>query len=107
MVIVIIVETFQPHRSNTLFGFCTIVVVKMHMRIHGVTVHESHGKRWASLPSKPMLDKAGNVLRDERGKVRYSPVLEFTDKETRDRFSTVVIDALLEFAPGAFEVEEV
>ena len=41
------------------------------------------------------------------GKTKYSPVIEFTDRETRDRFSNAVLAALIEFAPAAFEPEPV
>ena len=41
------------------------------------------------------------------GFVKYSPVIEFTDKETRDRFSNAVLAALIEFAPDAFSQPEV
>jgi hypothetical protein len=47
----------------------------------------------------------GHVRRDELGKTAYSPVLEFTDKATRDAFSARVIAALLEFALAAFDGE--
>ena len=45
------------------------------------------------------------MRRDELGKTAYSPVLEFTDKATRDAFSARVIAALLEFALAAFDGE--
>jgi hypothetical protein len=34
----------------------------------------------------------------------YAPVIEFTDRETRDAFSARVIEALLTRFPAAFEV---
>ncbi len=101
------IENFKPYRANTLVGFCTVVVTKMHMRIHDVSIHEKDGKRWVSLPARPMLDKAGVALKDDSGKTKYAPVIEFTDRETRDRFSNAVLAALIEFAPAAFEPEPV
>jgi hypothetical protein len=102
------VTEFKPHRSNTLFGFCTIVIPALHLRIVDLTVHEKNDKRWVSLPSKPQLDRDGNTRRDERtGKPLYSPVLEFLDRPTRDAFSARVVESLLEFSPNAFEPEDV
>ena len=46
------------------------------------------------------------LRRDERGKIAYSSVLEFTDKATRDAFSDRVIAALLAFAPATFDSED-
>jgi hypothetical protein len=103
----IVVEGFKPLRSNTLYDFVTITIPEMHMRIVDLTVHESHGKRWIGMPGKPQLDRDGIVRKNERGKVAYTPVLQFTDKATLDAFGARVVAALLEFAPAAFEEEVV
>jgi hypothetical protein len=100
------VEGFKPLRSNTLFGFVTIHIPALHLRIVDLTVHQKNETRWVSMPGKPQLDREGNVRRDDRGKILYSSVIEFTDKATRDAFSARVIASLLEFAPAAFEPEE-
>jgi hypothetical protein len=102
----ITVEAFVPRRSNTLFGFVTVVIPEMRLRIHDVSVHEKGESRWAGLPAKPQIDRDGTVRKDERGKTLYTPILEFTDKPTRDAFSARVIASLLEFAPAAFDDEE-
>jgi hypothetical protein len=97
------VDGFKPLRSNTLVGFCTVVIPELHLRIIDLPVHEKNESRWASLPAKAQIDRSGNVRRDERGKIAYSSVIEFTDKATREAFSARVITSLLEFAPAAFD----
>jgi hypothetical protein len=77
----------------------------MHLRILDLAVHQKNGKRWASLSAKPQIDRDGNVRRDDRSKVAYTPVIEFTDRATRDAFSARVIASLLEFASAAFDDE--
>jgi hypothetical protein len=99
------VETFKPWRSNTPRGFIDIVAPEMRLRIIDATVHEGHGKRWVRLPAKPQINREGSVRLDERGKVAYSPVLQFTDRRTSDAFSAQVITALLETIPHAFDDE--
>jgi hypothetical protein len=42
------------------------------------------------------------VRRDERGKIGYSAILQFTDRAARDAFSQRAIVALLERFPYAF-----
>jgi hypothetical protein len=101
----VVVEGFRPLRSNTLFGFVTITIPEMHLRIADLTVHEPHGKRWVGLPGKPQIDRDGTVRENERGKPLYVPILQFTDKATLDAFGARVVAALLEFAPAAFEEE--
>jgi hypothetical protein len=100
------VEAFTPHRKNTLYGFANIVIPELHLRVNDLPVHEKHGKRWASLPSKPMLDRTGAVRKDEHGKPLYLPMLQFTDQATQAAFSQRVVASLLEFAPAAFDDEE-
>src|SRR5262245_38438105 len=99
----VIVEEFTSLRSNTLFGFVTITVPELHLKIRDLTVHQQGDSRWVGLPGKPQIDKGGNTKRDDRGKIIYLPVLQFTDKAAREAFSARVIAALLEFAPSAFE----
>jgi len=99
------VEAFAPRRSNTLVGFCTVVVPELHLRILDLTVHEKNTSRWVGLPSKPWVDRDGVVKRGDNGKIIYIPVLEFTDRPTREAFSDRVIATLLEFAPAAFDHE--
>jgi hypothetical protein len=100
------VTEFTRRRSNTLFGFVTVVVPEMRLRIIDLPVHESGGRRWAGLPARAQLDKDGTARRDDRGKVLYAAVLQFLDRDTRDAFSDRVIAALLEAYPDAFAVEE-
>jgi hypothetical protein len=100
------VEAFKPRVASTLRGFCTITIPELRLRIHNVGVHEKGDARWIGLPAKPQIDRSGCVRKDERGKTLYVPILEFTDKATRDAFSARVIQSLLEFAPSAFSDEE-
>ena len=78
------IESFKPQRSNTLYGFCTITIPALHLRIFDCTVHQKNDARWIGLPAKPQISKAGVVRKDERtGKTAYSPVIEFSDRGTR------------------------
>lgn len=86
-------------RKNSLLGFASIQLGAL--KIKDVTVNTSHGKLWAGLPSKPMIDRDGAAMRNEQGKVRYVPILEWDSKETGNRFSESVVAALEETHPGA------
>lgn len=97
------VEAYTPRRSGALFGFCTVLIPEVRLRIIDVTVFQSHGKRWCGLPGRPKIDKDGQARRDDRGKVAYSPVIQFTDRDVGDAFSDRVIEALLEAYPRAFD----
>lgn len=91
--------SWKPLARNTLKGFADVRVGKS-LIIREVSVHTSHGKRWASLPSKPMI-KDGRTVTNESGKVQYVPVMEWADKDAREAFSGGVIEAIEREHPGA------
>jgi hypothetical protein len=62
----ITIESFHAHRSGTLYGFATVVIPELHLRIVDCPVHEKNGQRWAGLPAKPQVSKDGSMRRDER-----------------------------------------
>ena len=67
------IDSFKPQRSNTLFGFCTLNIPALHLRIFDCTVHQKNGARWIGLPAKPQITRTASVRKDERGKTAYSP----------------------------------
>lgn len=90
---------WRPLKKNSLRGFATVRVGKA-LKISDVSVHASNGKRWASLPSKPQINKDGVVLKDDSGKVKYTPIVSWTEKDAADRFSEAVIAAIESAHPG-------
>jgi hypothetical protein len=99
------VDQFTAHRANTLVGFVTITIPELHLRVTDLTVHQKNDARWIGLPGKPQLTREGQLRRDDRGKIAYSSVLEFTDAETRKAFSARVIEALIAVFPRVFDPE--
>src|SRR5579872_6129304 len=97
------VESFKPHRSHSLFGFVDFVIPELRLRVKEATVHQANGRRWIGLPAKPQIDRQGRVRHDERGKIAYASVLQFTDRDTGDAFSERAVAALLESFPDAFD----
>lgn len=91
-----VVEEFTAIRKNTLRGFAKVRLASG-MILHDIAIHlGSDDKAWASSPSKAMLDREGQALRDETGKIRYSPVIGFATKQQRDRFSDIIVRAVRE-----------
>jgi DNA-binding cell septation regulator SpoVG len=89
-------------RKGNLLGFAK-VELPSGMVLHDVTILAGEKGPWASPPSKPMIDRDGAAMKDARtGKIRYSPLIEFTSKEVRDRFSAGVIEGLRAAHPEAF-----
>jgi hypothetical protein len=61
------------------------------------------GKHWIAPPAVRQTDADGHVKRDAGGKATWSRIIEFIDKETRDRFSEMVLEALRRDHPDAFD----
>ena len=89
----ILIRDWRPMRKGSLLGFARIELPSG-MLISDVTILTGERGPWASPPSKPMIGKDGTALTDSNGKLRYSPIIEFTSKEVRDRFSAAVIEAM-------------
>ena len=89
-------------KRNTLRGFAKIRIGKS-MIVADVSVNVSHGRRWASFPAKPVVSSDGVAKRDEKGKIVYVPLISWTDRDTADRFSEGVIQAIEREHPGATE----
>jgi hypothetical protein len=91
-----------PDRAMTLRGFAT-VELPIGLVIEGCSVHVSNGRAWAALPARPMLDSAGAAIRDDRGKIKYAPVLAWRDRNLGDRWSDAVIELVQVHHPGALD----
>ena len=82
---------FKPVVRNTLRGFC-ILDIPPGIIVYDVSVHEKNGKRWASLPSKPVLDSEGRHVVTHSGQKQYAALL-----------AARVVALVLEHDPGAFD----
>jgi hypothetical protein len=98
-------ESFRPFVRNTLRGFAEITIAEMRLTIRDVAIHEKGEARWAQLPAKPQIKDGALVKDPTSGKIQYVNVMEFDGREVRDAFSRAVVQALLEFAPAAFDDE--
>ena len=90
-------------KRNSLRGFASVRVGGL--IIKDVAVHNSFNKRWAALPSKPIIDRDGQAKRGDNGKVQYVPILEWSRRELSDEFSSSVIEAVEREHPGATEAD--
>ena len=91
---------WRPLAKGALLGFAK-VEFPSGMIISDVCVLSGEKGTWASPPSKPMIDRDGHVLRDDKQKIRYSPIIEFSSKDIRNKWSSAVIDALRAAHPEA------
>jgi hypothetical protein len=60
-----------------------------------------NGKHWIALPGIKQFDQNGEPVLDAKGKQIWSPVVEFADRSSRERFNTLILDALRRQHPDA------
>ena len=92
---------WRPLQKGALLGFAK-VEMPSGMVIAEVTIMRGERGEWASPPSKPLIGRDGAPMKDAAGKPRYAPLVSFTSKELRDRFSAAVIEALRATHPEVF-----
>jgi hypothetical protein len=63
------------------------------------------GRRWIAMPSVKQLDREGAPRLDANGKPMWSPIIEFVDRATADRFGEMILVALRSQYPDLFEGE--
>jgi hypothetical protein len=98
----ITVIEWKPLHRNSLRGFLT-AAMPSGMILHEILIHVAPDGPWAAPPSKPMIGRDGVAMKDANGKPRYSPIVSFTDKTNRERWSSAMIAALLAAHPAALE----
>ena len=96
-----IIIDWRPVVKGALLGFAEVQQPSGQI-INDVTIVTAENGPLASPPGKPMIGPDGMVLTDHRGKVRYSPVIQFASKEVRSRWSDAVIAAVRTAHPEAF-----
>jgi hypothetical protein len=90
--------SWKPLVKNSLRGFAT-VELPIGLKIVDCPVLVSNGKAWASLPTKPMLDRDGKHVKPD-GKPQYSAILEWKSRDLADRFSEAVVELVRQTHPG-------
>jgi hypothetical protein len=91
---------WKPIKRNSLRGFAKVRYGSLTVR--DVSVHTANGKRWANMPSKPIVGQDG-VAQKDGDKIRYVPILEWTSRDASDKFSEEVIAAVEREYPGSTE----
>ena len=90
---------FRDVPRNTLAGFAS-VEFDSGLVIHDIAIHSKGDSQWAQPPSKPQMDGAAARV-DDRGKIKYVPIIEFRDQATRERWSNGVVSCVAAYRQSA------
>jgi hypothetical protein len=105
-VIAFSVGEFRPLRRNSLLGFLAgrlDLDNGLAFELADLAVHARDGHYWIGWPAKPLIDRDGQVLRDESsGKARYSPpLIRPADRNIAAKVEGAILDALRRAQPEA------
>ena len=97
------IRRWQPYRNSagTMCGYLD-VQLPSGMTINGCKLMVGpNGKCWVAMPSERQVDKDGNPRLDAHSKQIWSPVVEFANCASADRFRDLVLEALRRDYPNA------
>ena len=70
-------RTWRPYWRSTLHGFVSISAPSIGLEIDDIAVHVKGERRWVSLTTRAMVSSDGQLLRDEKGKIRHASPLRW------------------------------
>lgn len=83
--------------KNTLLGFAKVQFTSG-LIIDEIAVHRSGSRVWAAPPARAWIDNDA-LVRDERGRLKYQPLIDFANHGVRASWSRQVITALRDAQP--------
>ena len=101
------IRRWQPFRNpaGTMIGYLD-VELPSGMTINGCKLMRSpNGKPWVAMPSERQVDRDGNPRLDANGKQPWSPIVEFANRDTANKFQQLILDALSRQYPDALALD--
>ena len=99
-----ILRAWRPvDAPGTLRGYATIEL-PIGLIIFDCPVHISHGRPWAALPGRPIIDDTGRHAEDPArpGKRAWAPMGRWLDRDIAERWSARVVELVRGAHPDAF-----
>jgi len=79
--------------KGALVGRAT-VLLPCGLQISDIGIFTRDGEFWSQMPSEPMRDAGGQIIKDERGKARYRSPLKWSTKALQDGFSQKLVELI-------------
>jgi hypothetical protein len=89
--------SWKPLVKNSLRGFAT-VELPIGLKIIDCPVLVGPNGAWATLPSRPVLDRDGKHSKPD-GKPQYSTVVEWKSRDLSERFSQTIVELVRQAHP--------
>ena len=96
---------WRPLSKGTLLGFAQIRIPEIALVIHDVALHRKNESVWVQLPARPQI-VGGALVTNDNGKIQYATLLEFGGRAVADAFSRAFVDAVIRYAPDAFDLRK-
>jgi hypothetical protein len=98
------IRKFQPFRNQarTMLGFLNIETPSGIVLYGCKLMIGMKGTVFVSMPAIKRVDDDGRPVLDDRGKPVWDSVVDFRNREARDKFNDGVLDAVRSQYPDAF-----
>jgi len=96
---------FKLRHSGSLLGYAEIHLSRLRLRLHDVPIYAQGPRRWAGVPSRPVVDRENQPVRDEAGKPKYQPLLAWDTPDLQKAFSDAVVMAVEDYDASVFRSE--
>lgn len=88
-------SNWRALQRNTLQGFVNLTLLPGGLVLRSCGVHKLGEKRWVSPPARPQLDRDGRpLITPKTGKPSYATIIDFADRDARDRFQAAALAAV-------------
>src|ERR1700712_2064774 len=91
----LVIIDWKSIRIGGLIGFAKARLGQA-MIINDIPVSCANGHVFAGTPGKPVIGRDGLVVKNDRGRVTYTPVMEWEGRAARERWSASVLAAIIE-----------
>jgi hypothetical protein len=87
----VITSNLKFIHKNSLKATVDLTIPKWRLVIRGAMWFEKNGKEWIGFPSREWTDR--------NGEKKFATILEFSDRDTADRFQRAALAAVRAIAP--------
>jgi hypothetical protein len=88
------VTRVEPGENSTLVAVVDLLVQAEALVIRECSLHADAGRRWLTLPVRPVVDDSGLLLKDASGRFVYKPIITLPDAAAAEAFQREALQAI-------------
>jgi len=93
---------FAPYRNGAMRAWFSIELASG-LVLYDLRLMVGPNGPWIAMPATRQVDRDGNSRRDANGKELWTPIIDFRNRQTRDKFRDMALALLRRNHPEAFD----